>query len=203
MAFNVNDFRNRGLRYGGARPTLFRVLIDNPTSLPGVPGGLKELSSFTCQASSIPPSILSPINVPYFGRDIKVAGNREFEPWSVNVINDEDFRVRGIFEAWHAGINTMETNVQLGSGQPSDYKVRAQVQQLSKSGPPALIGASTQFLRQYTLEGLFPISIGPIELSWEAKNQIEVFNVTFAYDYYTTQSGNAAGVTNLSRVNIT
>jgi hypothetical protein len=203
VAFNVNDFRNRGLRFGGARPTLFRVLIDNPIALPGIPGGLRELSSFTCQASSIPASVISPINVPYFGRDIKVAGNREFEPWSVNVMNDEDFRVRGIFEAWHSGINTMQSNVQQGSGQPSDYKVRAEVQQLAKIGPPSQIGASTPFIRQYTLEGAFPISIGPIELSWEAKNQIEVFNVTFAYDFFTVQPGNVSGVTNLSRVAIT
>ena len=89
MAFNVNDIRSR-LALGGARPTLFRARLTLPA---GFAGDLSD-AEFMIQASSIPPSTIQPIEVPYFGRTIKVAGDRSFEPWSVQVMNDETFRIR-------------------------------------------------------------------------------------------------------------
>jgi hypothetical protein len=32
--------------------------------------------------------------------------------------------------------------------------------------------------------GIFPTVVGPIELSWDAKNQIEVFDTTFSFDWW-------------------
>ena len=170
MTFNINDIRGN-LRYGGARPALFEARVVGP-------GGLIPNFNFMCKATSLPESTVSNIPVPYFGRQIKIAGNRTYADWSVTVINDEDFAVRDSFERWHSYINSIQTNV--SAVQPSTYKTQANVIQYGKDGTP---------LRQYTFVGLFPTSISAIGLDWATADQIEEFQVTFSYDYHIIDGG--------------
>jgi hypothetical protein len=97
MAFNINDFRTNGLEFGGARPTLFQVQITPPvTGINTTDVSLKL--TLTCQATTIPASTVGSIDIGYFGRKIKLAGDRTFDDWSVTILNDEDFLVRDLFE---------------------------------------------------------------------------------------------------------
>ena len=171
MCFAISDIQSQ-LQYGGARPSLFQVNIFNP--LDGR-GQLKQ--PFMIMAASLPPSTLGVIPVPYFGRTINVAGVRQYDQWQVEVINDEDFLVRSGFEAWVAKINTPVTNIRAtGTSAPAAYKSRGQVLQYSQTG---------EVIKTYNFEGLIPLQVGQIQLSWQAGNQIEIFPVTFALDEFT------------------
>lgn len=105
MAFNISDFRSNGLIYGGARPSQFQVILTTP---------LKSISesrlTFVCRSSQLPPSVIDEIPVPYFGRNIKVAGDRTFSDWPITIMNDEDFPIRSLMERWHNEINTLISN---------------------------------------------------------------------------------------------
>lgn len=180
MTFSVNDIRTN-LKFGGARPTLFQVILNSKVS-----PELTSVAPFMIQAASLPGSTINPIEVSYWGRKIKVAGDRTFEDWQVTVINDEDFKVRHILETWHNRINSLVGNLQSTSSAPNTYKEDATVHQYSKSGKP------TEKIRTYNFVGLFPLQIGPIELSWEDNNRIETFQVSFSYDYYTISGGPGA-----------
>ena len=181
MAYSINDIR-ANLRLGGARPTLFRVLLDSPFN-----NTLGAIAPFMIQASSLPGSAISPIEVPYFGRKIKVAGDRTFEPWSVQVMNDEDFKVRHALEQWHNRINSLSGNLNTtGSSSPTNYKSQADIQQFSKAG-----GAP---IRTYRFYGLFPTEISAIDVNWNDTDTIEVFQATFTYDWYEVVSGNTGTV---------
>lgn len=172
MAFNINDFKSRGLTGGGVRPSLFQVLItpnvgEDPNSI--------EKFVFTCRASEVPAATISSIDVPYYGRKIKLAGDREFADWSVTVMNDEDFLVRNMFEEWSNKINQLVGNLKLlplNTYKNSD----ALVTQFSKDGAP---------IRAYNFVGIFPVSIAAMSLDWDTTNTIQTFDVTFAYDYWT------------------
>jgi hypothetical protein len=168
MAFNINQMRSN-LQFDGAMPSLFRVILNNPVS--GV-GDAKF--SFMCKASSIPESQLGMIEVPYFGRRIKVAGVRQYPDWSTTIINDEDFAVRRALEAWHAAINSSEGNLR----STATYRTRATIEQFGKDG---------RVVRRYFMENCWPVNISPIELSWENEAQIEEFSVVWAYDYWNVQ----------------
>lgn len=170
MAFQISDITSH-LQYGGARPSLFQVQIMNPAT------AMADIKApFMCKGSEIPGSTLSQIEVPYFGRTIKVAGTRQYDNWSVTVINDEDFLVRRALEQWSKEINSYKGNIrEFGSSAPSEYKSRAQVTQYSQTG---------QILRVYQVEGIFPLNVGGIELDWENGNQIEQFRVDFAMDFW-------------------
>ena len=65
-----------------------------------------------CKPANLPASNVAPIDVPFRGRILKVAGDRTFDPWTITVINDEDFRLRTAFEAWMNGISKLITTLE-------------------------------------------------------------------------------------------
>lgn len=167
---NINEIKG-ALRLGGARPALFRVHFTNP-----VDGSGDLIAPFLIKASSVPDSTVGEIRVPYFGREIKEAGVREFGDWNVTVLNDEDFLVRNALEAWSGAINTHESNVRdLATSSSLLYKSQATVTQYGKTG---------DIIRTYQFNGLWPKTISEMELAWENGNAIQEFNVTFALDSF-------------------
>jgi hypothetical protein len=177
MAFNINEIRSQ-LTFGGARQNLFKVDIQNLGN-----GSADFKVPFMVQAAELPASTLTPISVPYFGRALKLAGDRTFAPWTVTIINDEDFLIRNAMEEWSNKINRLQRNVR----EIGRYKSQAQVTQYGKDG---------SILRVYQFDGIFPTEIGNIALGWADDNNIETFPVTFEYDYWTVsggKTGNAGG----------
>lgn len=182
MAFNVNEIRSQ-LSLGGARNSLFQVTIQNPAN-----GAADIKVPFLVRAAQIPASTLGLIEVPYFGRKIRLAGDRTFADWTVTVINDEDFLIRNAMEQWSNQIQTHQGNLRtFGTASPSAYKAQAQVTQFSKTGQP---------IRTYTFNGIFPTEISTIDMDWNSTDSIEEFTVTFQYDWWEVTAGttgNAGG----------
>jgi hypothetical protein len=175
MAFNIQEIRSQ-LALGGARASLFQVQIANPAN--GA-GDIKV--PFMVKAAQLPASTLGQIEVPYFGRKIKIAGDRTFAEWTVTVINDEDFLIRNAMEQWMNSINSHAGNIrEFGSASPLLYKSNAQITQFSKTGVP---------IREYTFNGMFPTEVSAIEMSWETVDAIEEFTVTFQYDFWEVSGG--------------
>jgi hypothetical protein len=178
MPFNISTFKTQGLVYGGARPSLFNVNMTVPQGI-GIDNVSAQKFEFVCRTAELPASTVASIDVGYFGRKIKVAGDRTFTDWSVTIMNDEDFSVRSMFEAWSNGINRLVSNVRDPVLAQDQYKTDLHVYQYSKDG---------SIIRAYTLYGAFPTEIGAIALDWETASQIETFTVNFAYDYWTPMS---------------
>lgn len=181
MQFNINSFRHIGLPLGGARPSLFQIRINDIQAITNQSNGV-QLSYLTATAS-LPSSDLSLVEVPYFGRRIKLAGEREYRDWVVTIMNDEDFNMRDLLESWSNMINTGITNIQdTASSSPTTYKSEAtEVLQYGKTGP----GTDAGIIRAYEFHGLFPLRISDIRLDWSQGNQIETYDVQFAYDFWT------------------
>jgi len=175
MAFNVNEIRSQ-LTLGGARGSLFQVQFSNPAN------GIADIKvPFMVRTAQLPESNLGVIEVPYFGRKIRLAGDRTFGDWSVTVINDEDFLIRNAMEEWSSRISGHTSNLRdFGSAAPLLYKSTAEVTQFSKTGVP---------IRTYKFNGIFPSAISPIDLSWSDTDSIEEFQVTFQYDWWEVSGG--------------
>ena len=175
MSFDVSIFRGK-LTGDGARPNLFEVSIPDigDTFWSG-----SSAFSFFCRASQIPGITIGTVPVNYFGRQVKLAGNKTYADWTVTVINDEDFAHRSQFEAWMNGINSASGNLRAGSGGASDYTQTCKVTQLSKTG-----GKN----REYSLHYTFPTDLSPITLDWGDNDTIEEYTVTFSFDYFSAVS---------------
>jgi hypothetical protein len=175
----VNDFKAK-LKGGGARPNLFQVLL----SFPAYVQADNNLASFMIKAAQLPASTMGIIPVNYRGRTLQVAGDRTFEPWSIEVINDTDFSLRTSMEQWMNGMNAHVENT--GVTDPNDYQTNATVQQLDKDG---------SVLYTYNFRSIFPINIGEVGLSWDNVDAIETFPVTFAIQYWESVTGTGQQVT--------
>lgn len=174
MPFNISSFKANGLVYGGARPSQFQVYLNVPAGI-GIDNVSVQKFSFVCSAASLPADVLGSIKVNYFGRPIKVSGDRDFEDWEVSILNDEDFSVRALFETWSNAINRLVANVRDPSLNEERYKTDLEVRQYGKDGT---------IIRSYTIVGAWPSNLGAIGLDWNSTNQVETFPVTFAYDYW-------------------
>lgn len=190
MPFNINTFINNGLVYGGARPSLFNINLTVPQGL-GIDNVSVQKFTLVASGSELPAMDVSPIDIAYFGRKIKVAGDRpSFPNWSVKVMNDEDFSVRSLFETWNNAINRLVSNVRDPAISEEGYKADLEIMQYGKDGTE---------LRSYIMTGAWPSSLGAISLDWDSTNNVETFTVNFAYDYWVPnleQSDKKAGGVN-------
>lgn len=168
--FNVNSFLS-AFQGDGARPNLFEIFIPYADD-----GTLR----FKARATAIPSSTLGIAPVNYFGRQVKLAGNRVFDNWTVTVLLDEpDFKSgpRALLEQWSNNINNHARNARTpGFTPPLSYMRNANIIQYSKDG--------SYEIANYSMIDCWPVDIGPVKLDWGADNEIAEFNVTFAFQYW-------------------
>ena len=180
---DITKFRQR-LNKGGVRSNLFEVEIKD---IPGGGADVQDEIRFLVKAAEIPASNIGNIPVPFRGRVLPVAGDRTFDPWTVTIINN-DFKIRDSMEKWSNFINDMV--LANGSVDPESYQKSALVKQLSRD---AASGDKPEVLRQYNFIGIYPNVISNIPLDYGATDQIEEFQVTFNYLYWTVGATNEAG----------
>jgi|TARA_B100000524_G_scaffold38689_1_gene18792 hypothetical protein len=179
----ITGFKSK-LAGGGTRPNLFEVEIAFPEQL-AIDNDVKEKSRFLVKAAALPASNITPVEVNFRGRILKIAGERTFDTWTVTVINDLDFGIRSAFEKWMNLINKMEDAT--GTVNPADYQPDAYVHQLDRDG-------ST--LRTYKFHDVFPTNISQIDLSYETTDTIEEFTVELQVQWWEALRGvgtNAGG----------
>ena len=173
----ISQFKSQ-LIGGGARPNLFEVEL---TTLPAGIAWPADNFRYMCKAAQLPASVIANIDIPFRGRIFKVAGDSTIAPWSITVINDEDFRIRKAMEEWVDLIAKLENN--LGATDPNAYMVNAKVFQLGRGSTPSSktnAGDRNAVLREYEFIDIFPTSVSSIDLSYDSSDTIEEFTVDFA-----------------------
>ena len=172
----ISQFKSQ-LIGGGARPNLFEVEL---TTLPAGIAWPADIFRYMCKAAQLPASVIANIDIPFRGRIFKVAGDRTIEPWSITIINDEDFRIRKAMEEWVDLIAKLENN--LGATDPSAYMVNVKVFQLGRGSTPSSknnAGDRNAVLREYEFIDIFPTNVSSIDLSYDSSDTIEEFVVDF------------------------
>lgn len=187
---SLSSFK-KSLNGGGARPNLFEVVL--PGTIPGDPQGLGQWASdqqldfkFLCKSAALPASNVAPIEVPFRGRQFKVAGDRTFDNWTITIINDEDFAIRRVMEGWMQSIAQYSDHS--GFTNPQDYMINAKVYQLGRGDTKVETGSGTagnaNILAQYRFVDIFPVNISAIDLSYDSSDTIEEFTVDFSIQFW-------------------
>jgi len=167
---NITEFKAR-LGAGGARPNQFRVLLGFPSYVTGADPSYSLLVS----GAAVPASTVNPAIIQYRGREVKLAGERIFDPWTITVVNDSGQSLRRPFEQWMEGMNSTAENT--GFLNPVDYQADLTVQHLDRNDD-VLRGGT------YVLRNAFPIQMSEIALQYAQNDIIEEFTVTFQYQNY-------------------
>ena len=176
---SVDQFKAR-LTGGGARSNLFQVTMYNPRGGLGVDIDA-DLSSFLCEAAQLPASTVGTIPISFRGRQLKIAGDRTFDVWTVTIINDVNFKLRNAFETW---MNAIANHADIGGTQnPELYFADLQVTQFDRDETVKKV---------YTFKDCWPTDLSAIDLSYGAED-IERFSVTWNYQYWTSNTTDGTG----------
>ena len=167
----IDDFK-ANLIGGGARANQYRVTITPPT---GIATGMDvRRTSFLVTASNLPAQTLGEIAIPFRGRSIYIAGDRSFDdPWTTTFMNDTDFMVRNAMERWANGINDLAAGT--GVIAPADYQTDLFVEHLDRDDT---------ILKSYIFRNSWPTTIAAIDLTSDAADAIEEFEVTWRYQHF-------------------
>jgi hypothetical protein len=183
----LSDFKSR-LVGGGARPNLFECVLAFPSGLQQEVQ-IDEDFTFMIKAAQLPGSNVNVIDVPFRGRNLKIAGDRTFDPWTITVINDTNFKIRNAFEKWMNFINRHDDNA--GVITPAAYQVEMVVHQLGRgnvaNGTQGQLPGNADripVLKTYKFYGTFPTNVSPIELSYDNADSIEEFTVDLQVQWW-------------------
>ena len=186
----ITDFKSK-LSGGGARSNLFECELAFPPAV-NVEGlnDILNKARFLVKAANLPASNVAPIEVPFRGRVLKIAGDRTFDTWTATFVNDEDMRIRAFMEEWMGEINSHAGNKSSlftpeTSGQ--GYMSHLLVKQLEKDATD-----NGSVVREYKLWHCFPTNISQIDLAYDSNDQVSEFTVEFQLSYWTAESGGAA-----------
>ena len=94
-------------------------------------------------------------------------------------MNDTDFMIRNAMERWTNGINDAADNT--GVIAPADYQTDLTVEQLDRDDT---------ILKSYIFRSAWPTTVSNIELTSEAADAIEEFEVTWRYQHFEASSVN-------------
>jgi hypothetical protein len=168
---SISNFKQQ-LAGGGARPNQFEILFAWPSVVTSVPTPDARL---LVSGAAIPASTVNPVITQYRGREVKMAGERIFDPFTITIINDTKQSLRTAMEEWMEKINNKATNA--GEVQPSEYYGEITVNHLDRNGSTITKGT-------YVLEDAFPINMSEVALQYAQNDIIEEFTVTFQYQHY-------------------
>ena len=174
--FNVSKFKG-ALTGGGARPSLFEFKI---SGLGSTITGLGNLHYY-CQVSALPPLTVTPIEKMYFGRAVKIPGDIVYGDLSTTIYQTEKGTERIGIEMWMDQINGHISNV---SSLAQGYYGKGTLTQYPKSG-----AATTGILSTVNFIDMWPQSVTEIPLSYDTASDIEQFDVTWSYNYYSVKFG--------------
>jgi len=184
----ITDFKGQ-LTGGGARSNLFEVEMAFPADV-AVDTATLTKARFLCKAANLPASNVASIDVPFRGRILKVAGDRTFDPWTLTIINDADFKIRHAFEKWMNILSKLDNHT--GYIDPASYQSDMIVYQLGRdvdgTGKSGATG-NVSTLRSYKVFGTFPTAVSAIDLSYEATDTIQEFTVDLQVQYMEINGG--------------
>ena len=179
MATSTLSNFTTALSYSGARPSLF----DLSCTLPGNKKGPEEMKTF-CNVTAIPPLTVTPIERQYFGRTVKIPGDMVFGDLSTTIMNTEKYPIRNMVDEWMDTINTTVGNI--GKSDNADWQATVTLTQYSKQGKSLMV---------YKFIDCWPQAVSEVALSYDTASDIETFDITWAYNYYTSEAGKSTNVT--------
>ena len=168
MGISLEEFKSNIIDL--ARPNRFRVFIFDPiaieTEYP------IEWEYYT-KTASIPERSFGDIELSWFGKKMKVAGDPVYNDVDVTFLNDSDFKVKKYFEKWMDLIANTNSDERM-----SDYDNYKSIMTITQ------LGSKGQELAKYECFGVYPKTVNSIELSMDSSDSIEEIQVSFSIDYW-------------------
>jgi len=155
---------------GGTRKNRFIVTATWPSDV------VSRITTYHIQSATMPPSIIGTIAIPYRGREAYYAGDRQYAPWDIVILDDTGNKsLWHPFHQWHKLINKHYENTHSFSNDSfRSAKTNWIVEHLDLNGNP---------IKEIELVGCWPMSVTPISFNMNS-NVYNSFGVRLSYDYF-------------------
>ena len=143
---------------------------------------INETFRFRCEVTQLPGRTISTTDDQAYGPITKFAYETGYQDLDMQIIASEDFRERVFFEVWMENIINQSN---LRDGNKSNAGLSKYYNQYA-TGQVRIFQASpdTKILARYTLYNAYPISLSPMNLTWEEQDTYQRFTVTMTYRYH-------------------
>jgi hypothetical protein len=179
--FSITSFKNS---VKIVRPNLFFAEVTLPSGIATAASASNFNSSFRfrCQATEFPGRTIATNDDQSFGPTTKFAYDVTYNDLNLQIIASEDMAERKVFETWMDNIVT-KSGTSGGNGTGGFVRY---YNDYAQGGKVTIYQVNDQRvqLAKCTLNGAFPIGIGPMNLTWEEFDSYQRFSVTIAYRYH-------------------
>jgi len=168
---NIQDFYRVAQERDFLRSFQFRIL---DVSNQGVPV-LTQDDLVYATTASLPARSINTFSQAFMGLNFNVPGTASYpgsDGYALNFRSDSEATLRRLFEDWTNSIFDDETS----SG---DYKIHA-----NSTVTLALLDQDMNATQLYTLYGVFPTNVGPLDFDVQDGASIVNFTATVAYQYW-------------------
>lgn len=182
MPFNIREFQSQILKNGYSEASTFIVDITPPAAL--LDSEVSQIFRFYCRSVQLPPLDITTLDVAVqgFGAPTKRPSAREFSIIPATFLVDGQHKILRFFQNWSQLVmNYDRTQGQQGSSyslRPFEINYKTDY-----AGTMSIIMFNDKAgqTMTYELGGVFPQSIGSIDLAWDAEDQM-LLPVGFAFD---------------------
>ncbi len=174
-AFSVDNFRSNFTDL--SRQFMFKLKFASFL----VGGGFNETTTILVESTSLPTKNVTPVDAQFMGQQFKLAGNIEYPDWTVTFRMDTNLKVYSAFRKWIDGVRPGAGDTPNVMTPPSVYKGNIILSQLDNL--QNTVGTIKLF-------GVFPSALGEVTLDTKS-SEIQLFPVTFSYDYHVFSEGDA------------
>ena len=196
MAQTIGNFKS-GFN-GGTRANRFIINVMFPSAIAQVPSSETSLKpstlSYHAIAAKLPSSELGLIQVPYRGRIAYYAGDRDYKPWSVTILDDTGINASWkAFQKWSELLSShtsnTSTDASFSASSASKLLSEVTITQLHTPSSSGNDDIGLTNLRKITLKHAWPLSIKGIRFDMANGGELVRYDVEFSYDYYSIDTG--------------
>ena len=163
--------------HGGTRRNRFQISAGAITG-----GGV--LTTYHAYAFTLPQVGIGEIPVDYRGRRLYIPGDRDYPQWTITILDDDagpGSKIYHGFQEWQKQINDHVSNESVLNADAGRQLWTIEHLSFNGTGDP---------LKTFNLHGCWPVTVGPVQLSAGARDELVTFDVTVRYDYVTYKAGN-------------
>jgi hypothetical protein len=182
MSQTIGNFKS-GFN-GGTRANRFSVDITWPE---GVGNLSPDTLEYHAIAAKLPEAELGSIAIPYRGRVAYFAGDREYKPWTVTILDDTGSNASWL--AFHKWTNLLSDNETNKVDDPKYVNTHKSIIFKQLHDPTVSDSTGHEPIRVITLTNAWPSEVGQIALDMGEGGNLVSYSVTFSYDYYTITTG--------------
>lgn len=150
--------------------------------------GSNEDRRMLCRAVELPAAAITPVELRYFTRPVKLPGAREYGPLSLTFFNTANYGVRSFFEQWQGRLSSYHTNARgvldslpLGGNIQTGSAPNTIDDSWFKTITLTPMNIAGDALGMYTFHNAFPTNISGMQFSHDNDAEAQTYTVQFEY----------------------